>query len=251
MFKAHRATGSTTPVRTARPPQERRQPSAPAWSLSIEGILEEHGLRLDAAHFDPEVTAIVSRLKESGLDLARLGDLADLDLPGQFSRIWTQVPEHGVPYLNASDLLNLFALGRPHAQRFLSHETNTDLSALIIREGWLLMTCSGTIGRVFRVPKRLDGWAATHDLIRIKPRKGMAGYLLAWCFTGAAQALILKDTHGGQIDHVTDKQVAELFVPILPESQIRAIDREVLRALATRERALKALACAWPMALAG
>lgn len=84
--------------------------------------------------------------------------------------------KHGLPYLNATDLLSLMALGVPARQRYLSCETETDIDALVIREGMLLLTCSGTIGRVFYVPSRLDGWAATHDLIRIVPAQPeMAG----------------------------------------------------------------------------
>lgn len=67
----------------------------------------------------------------------------------------------------------------------MSRESETDVEALIIQEGWLLMTCSGTIGRVFYVPKRLDGWAATHDLIRIVPYdKNITGFLLSWLTHG-------------------------------------------------------------------
>ena len=79
------------------------------------------------------------------------------------------------------------------------------------------MTCSGTIGRVFYVPKRLDGWVATHDLIRIIPKgDSLAGYLYAWLSQPDAQTQILSHTHGGQIDHVTDKQVGTVLVPRLP-----------------------------------
>ena len=220
-----------------------------AWSQSIESILKNPEMRLDAAHFDPKVSKIVQELENSSARLKSLGELAELALPGQFARIWAQNAEYGVPYLNATDLLSIFALGKPHPQRFLSRKTETDIQSLIIREGWLLMTCSGTIGRMFYVPRRLDGWAATHDLVRIKPKSDLAGYLLAWCATDYAQALIHCHTHGGQIDHITEHHVRQLLVPILPESEVHAINQTVLNALAERERALKELACVWPMKL--
>lgn len=215
------------------------------WSLPVERIFGQDGLRIDATFFDPLVDAQVGTL--AGVETNRLDELATLALPGRFERVWAVDEEHGKPYLNATDLLTLFSLGMPAKVRYLSPESKTDFDALIIHEGWLLMTCSGTIGRVFCVPARLDGWAATHDLIRIIPNSpDLVGCLFAWCLTPVAQAQILSHTHGGQIDHVTDEQVGELLVPRLPEQAARELNERVLSALLARENALEALTHAWP-----
>ena len=236
----------TNTVLAYKPPAETPRPEPTAWSVSIERILANGGLRLDAAHFDPELDACLKRLDETGLDLEPLHDLADVVLPGIFERVWATDEKHGLPYLNATDLLSLFAIGLPARERYLSRKSKVDMDALVIRRNWLLMTCSGTIGRVFHVPKRLDGWAATHDLIRIKPPDDMVGYLFAWCMTNAARTQILAHTHGGQIDHVTDKQVGEMLVPMLPKAEARTLDRAVLRALKLREAGLQKLEKLWP-----
>ena len=221
--------------------------STESWSVSIADIFENSTVRLDASHFDPKAVAAVQHLKESGLELKRLSDVASVELRGQFTRIWAKDEEYGVRYLNATDMLSLLALGVPAGgQRFLSYATETNIDRLLIREGWLLMTCSGTIGRVFYVPKCLNGWAATHDLIRILPNEsGMTGYLHAWLSTPLAQVQILSHTHGGQIDHVTDEQVSEILVPLLPQERIKRISKNVMKALHAREKAIKALTNAW------
>ncbi len=219
-----------------------------SWSSSIDDIFGSNDVRLDATHFDPKAAKVLKELKKSGVKLAPLSDWADVELRGQFTRIWAEDSQHGTPYLNATDLLSLFALGVPAGgQRFLSHATETNVDALIVREGWLLMTCSGTIGRVFYVPKRFDGWAATHDLIRIMPKSGtLVGYLFAWLSMPGAQSQILTHTHGGQIDHVTDAQVSEVMVPRLPDSKKKAIHDKVMAALLDREKAIETLTNAWP-----
>ena len=215
------------------------------WSLSIERVFAQGGMRFDASFFDPVVDAHVETLE--GYRTQRLRELATLRLPGRFERIWTVDEEHGRPYLNATDLLTLFSLGKPSQVRYLSPESDTDIEALVIREGWLLMTCSGTIGRVYYVPSRLDGWAATHDLIRIIPTSPeMTGYLFAWCMTPVAQTQILSHTHGGQINHVTEKQVGELLVPCLDKRTAKRLNQRVMAALAARETALNTLANSWP-----
>jgi len=53
-----------------------------------------------------------------------------------------------------------------------------------------------------------------------------------------AQARILSHTHGGQIDHVTDKKVAKTPVPRLEKDRIRKIDTAVIKAINDCERAI-------------
>ena len=218
---------------------------AKTWTLSIERVFAQDGLRFDASFFDPLVDAHVESL--DGYRTERLSELSTLILPGRFERIWAVDEKHGKPYLNATDLLTLFSLGIPSQVRYLSPESDTDIDALVIREGWLLMTCSGTIGRVYYVPARLDGWAATHDLIRIVPHSPeMTGYLFAWCMTPVAQSQILSHTHGGQINHVTAEQVGELLVPRMHGHTARVLNERVMAALVARETALDTLVNSWP-----
>ena len=117
-----------------------------SWSTSISRILDTEDVRLDATHFDPAVANAVQGLRESGLESQPLSSLASVELRSQFTRIWAQNEEHGLPYLNATDLLSLLALGVPAgAPRYLSYATETKVESLVIHRGWLLMTCSGTI----------------------------------------------------------------------------------------------------------
>ena len=215
-----------------------------SWSVSIDEVLSNPDLRLDAAHYDRAVAVAVDSVRSSGVELVPLSDLASLHLPGQFTRIWAMDREHGLPYVNATDLLAEFALGRPggEGRRYLSHATDTDIDNLVVHTGWLLLTCSGTIGRVFHVPPRMDGWVATHDLIRIIPKEcGITGYLFACLGTSVVQKQILSYTHGGQIDHVTDAQIVSIVVPMLSAGDIEQIDLNVLSALNAQEEALNTL----------
>ena len=241
-----RALDTSTDGVLAYQPDKPDVPAPKHWSITVDRIFADSGLRLDASRFDPDLERCLADLKASGLQLTTLDDLADIQLPGRFERVWAKDHQNGLPYLNATDLLSLFAIGMPSNTRYLSHKTEVDIDALIIRQNWLLMTCSGTIGRLFHVPQRLDGWAATHDLIRIKPQAGMVGYLFAWCMTSTAQTQILSHTHGGQIDHVSDSQVGGIIVPMLPDEKARSLDRTVLKALRAREQGLKQLENLWP-----
>ncbi len=199
-------------------------------------------MRLDASHYDQQTAAALNALKKSGFPLKPLSELATVNLPGQFARIWAQDEKHGIRYVNATDLMSLMSIGTAD-ERFLSRETETDIDELVIRKGWLLLTCSGTIGRIFYASERMDGWVGTHDLIRIIPHDGVpVGFLHAYLSSDVAQKQILGHTHGGQIDHVTHHQVGGVLVPMLPDDVIKETHKQTMDALIKRERAIEQLA---------
>ena len=197
---------------------------------------------MDAEHYEPGIMANQARLKSLAVNLAPLSDFANVELPSMFSRIWAQDAKHGVPYLNATDLMSYYALGAPAPERFLSNASDVKIPPLIVRKGMILLTCSGTIGRVFDVPDELDGWAGTHDLVRIIPHDPkMKGFLRAYLTSEFAQIQILSHTHGGQIDHVTGEQVASCLVPELDAATIMEISRVADKSDAMRNTGVRTM----------
>lgn len=217
---------------------------AKAWSIPLQEIYDNKDMRLDASHYDQDTAEAIKQLSSSPYSLKKLCEMARVELPGQFVRIWAKDKKYGLPYVNATDLMSLAGIGVfSGAPRYLSRQTKTNIDELTIREGWLLMTCSGTIGRIFYVPKRLDGWVATHDIIRIIPKKDTpVGFLHAYLSSPIAQKQIMGHTHGGQIDHVTHRQIGEIIVPNMPKDKMNDIHTRTMHALRSREEAIESLA---------
>ena len=215
-----------------------------SWDVSLKEIYDNSDKRLDASHYDQDTALAIEELKATGYTLKPLSAMASLTLPSQFVRIWAKEKAYGYPYVNATDLMSLMGIGSLSEEpRYLSRETDVDMEALIIREGWLLVSCSGTIGRVFYVPERLDGWVGTHDLIRVIPNKGVpAGFLHTYLASPVAQKQILGHTHGGQIDHITDAQIGTTLVPELPDDIVKSTHEKTMSALKMREQAISQLA---------
>jgi len=202
-------------------------------------VIKNNQFRLDAEHYDPVVIENSRKLHSLGFDLVPLSELADIKLPGMFTRIWAKDGKHGVAYLNATDLMSFFATGFVAKERFLSRSSDVNMETLLIHEGMILLTCSGTIGRVFNVPAALDGYAGTHDIIRIVPHNTeIRGFIHAWLASELAQIQILSYTHGGQIDHVTADQIGAYLVPKLPIRQIREISAQAEMAARLQEESL-------------
>lgn len=225
----------------AAPPKAK--PTVEAWAIPLKNIYNNEDIRLDATHYDRQVVAALAELKRSKYPLKPLTEFADVRLPGQFVRIWADSIEYGVPYVNASDLMSLAALGTlGEKTRYLSRVADVDINALIIHAGWLGLTCSGTIGRVFYIPDRFDGWVATHDLIRVIPKdENTVGFLHSYLSSPLAQAQITGCTYGGQIDHVTDEQIGSILVPVMPPAKVEKIHDKTMIALQAREKAIQSI----------
>ena len=226
----------------AQPEQESRPwPEPDAWSVSVEQIFSADGLRLDAAHFDPGASL--------GLDCetSPLSDWAEVRfIRDRGQKVFTTEPASGTkPYLNATEFQALLSFAKG-PERFISMVSEVDFNAFLIRAGWLLVTRSGTLGRVFYVTERFNDWFASDDLIRVIPRQSdTAGYLYAWLSTPLAQKQILRESYGGQIDHIDDTHLRTVPVPLLRDDAIERIAAKVAKAMKQRDAALRSIGSAW------
>ena len=102
---------------------------------------------------------------------------------------------------------------------------------LILEENMILITCSGTIGKVNIVPTHWQGWAGSQHLLRVLPSHlDLAGYLYAWLSSEWALPLIRRHTYGAVVFEIDQHQLAQVPVPILDIDSMREINSLVLRA---------------------
>ncbi|MCS5454452.1 restriction endonuclease subunit S [Enterobacter asburiae] len=186
--------------------------------------------RFEANFHHPVAQAILKHLEKNAEQLCTLGDkklVSGIVLPGIFKRHYVQ-PEHGVPYIGGKDILSL----DPRNERYLSISQHKDLieDKLSLRENMLLVTCSGTIGKVTLVPKHWQGWVASHDLLRVLPNRNFEGYLYAWLSSEWAQPLIRRYTYGAVVPHIDQHHVADVAVPLLEASLMYQINQLILDA---------------------
>ena len=234
---------SCQPPKTHRELEEEEppRPEPTAWSISVNQIFSDDGLRLDAAHFDPG----------AGFDLdcetTPLSDWAEVRfIRDRGQKVFTTEQVSGTrPYLNATEFQALLSFAKG-PERFISTVSDLDFESFLIRTGWLLVTRSGTLGRVFYVTGHFDDWFASDDLIRVIPNHPeTAGYLYAWLSTPLAQKQILREGYGGQIDHIDDTHLRTVPVPCLSDEAVRRIAAKVIRGMNRRDAALRSIGSAW------
>ena len=209
--------------------------SPAAWGISVEQIMSDKELRLDAAHFDPASERRLSSLKAAGVPFRLLGDItANVFMPPRQSRNYIEDPELGVPFLHGRQITSF----RPDGLQTISrHSRNFD--RFVIKDGWILLTRSGTVGKVAICPNEWDGWAASDHIFRIVPdaEKCPPGYLYCCLVSDIAQMQLSAQAYGGQIDELTEDHIRNLQIPILDKTIIDEIDQKVTQAKKAREKA--------------
>lgn len=167
--------------------------------------------RIDASYHNPILNEALNILKSSTEGkLIKLENLADIFLPPRFKRIYTKETKDGIPLLQGSHITQIKPLDIQYLWKRMKN-----IKAYIIKENWILITCSGTIGRLSLVSKYWDNWTATNHLLRVIPntRKINSGYLTAFLLSDYGQLQLNRLSYGGVIDEIGE--AGNLFNDIL------------------------------------
>ena len=206
-----------------------------SYSLPAGSLTGSQELRLDAAHYNPDLLDAIRVLRDSGMKVERLADITDtVFIPPRFKRIYVDDPAHGVPFLQGSHIVHF----QPADLKYLSSSIHR-LEQWTVEAGWILVTCSGTIGRTVICPGDWDGWAASQHILRIVPdeHKCPAGYLCSFLASPLGQVQLTANIYGAVVDELTEEQADSILVPLPVTDE----DKKLVRSLdaAMRESVVK------------
>lgn len=193
--------------------------AAPVDTFSVR--LSEMSGRLDASYHVPIVDAIIEHLKRYAEEVTTVGDpriSREVILPGRFKRVYVD-EGYGVPFFGGRSIGEL----DPSDKRYLSFSQHDKKikEELTIREGMILITCSGTIGKIALVPKHWDNWAMTHDIIRLLPADDLIGYVYIWLQTEYAAKLIEAFAYGSVVRHIEKEHLCKVAIPLLKNHEVQ------------------------------
>jgi type I restriction enzyme S subunit len=204
--------------------------------------LLEEGARLDAPPFLSDALEARFLLKRLALPKENLSALTCGHDGGifngpMFSRPYVEDPEHGVPFLGSSDMLQADLSNIPLLSKKAA--LSSRLQFLRLEEGMTLISCSGTIGRTIYVRPDMAGiWSSQH-IMKIVPNRKLVrpGYLYAFLSSKFGNAQISGGTYGAIIQHIEARHIADLQVPRLPDSVEEGVHRLVVGAAGARTKA--------------
>ena len=174
------------------------------------------GKRLEASVFDVEAKQARAAVEQGKYPVKKIGGnygLGSSYVCGRFKRIW--VDRSDLPIFQPSSITEIF----PKPDGYISHKTQTNIDALRVHKGQVLMTCSGTIGKVSYVSRTLDNQIFSHDLLRINTKNpDDAGYVYAYLKSYTGNKILLTNSYGAVITHIEPEHLATVPIPDAPVS---------------------------------
>lgn len=188
--------------------------------------------RLDAPYHNPIVEAIMGRLREGAGEVTCIGDARisrRIILPGRFARVYVEEGQ-GVPFFGGKQIHQL----DPTDRKFLSLKIHGPRirEQLALEQHMILITCSGTIGKVAFAPMHWKGIAASQHIVRVVPAAtDIAGYLYVFLATDHGRELITRFSYGSAVPEIDAHHVSHIPIPLLEDASVQAeINRLALEA---------------------
>lgn len=195
------------------------QKNAPVDTFSVK--LSNLDGRLDGSYHVPVVDAIVDHLKQHAAEVTTVGDSRISDrvvLPIRFKRIYVE-EGYGRVLIGGKQIYEL----DPSNKKYISIAKHKDLIPdLEIHENTVLITRSGTIGKVAIAPRHWEKWVPSDHIIRVFPANDdIAGYLYVYLLSDYGHELITRYTYGSVVDEIDYNHVSRIAFPILKNQDVQ------------------------------
>lgn len=188
--------------------------------------------------FHSQIVDLAERaLLESGVQLTNIGD------DSIASEIWAvtkfrkrvYVRRGGIPMLNSKQLFQY----DPISMKSLAKGAHRkDIDEIQLKQNLIVVTCSGTVGKVQIIPKYMSEWTASQDAHRLLCRDDeTAGYVFTWLNSDYGQALLKRFSYGSVILHIDIDQLSRVTIPQPGAHVISEIGNLVLQANSLRDEA--------------
>lgn len=188
--------------------------------------------RFDASFHVPIVKAITNHIDKKAEEVTTLGNKrisSKIILPGRFKRVYVDEGQ-GVVFVGGKQIYEL----DPSNKKYLSfsHHGTRIKEQLSLLENMIVVTCSGTIGRVNIIPKHWENWTMNQHVLRIVPiNDDIAGYIYTWLNSDYGYQLISHFTYGAVVDEITDTHLSSVPIPILKDKDVqKEINNSILEA---------------------
>ncbi len=192
-------------------------------------------LRLEANAFNLEAKVAKELIKKNKYGVVNLwsekGLVETAYHKPRFKRIYVDHKE--IPFYQPSSIEDVY----PKPSKYISAKTDTDLVSLKIKKGMLLMTVSGTIGKVAIAGKKLDNQVFSHDMLRLIGKgKYDTSYIYTYFLTSTGQQILQSNNYGAVIKHIEPEHLQNIIIPNAPELLKKEIHDLVVKSFDLRDQ---------------
>lgn len=160
-----------------------------------------------------------------------MSELAKVSQPSRLKGFQVDAGK-GLPFLSAGQVFE----AKPRVRKWLAEAMVPNIESRRVEPTWLLMSCSGEVGRVTAVYDEHLDKVITHDLLRIVPDDPTGyGWLYAYMKTPTFFAIARSSQYGHMIKHLEPEHVLRMPVAMPDEATRRRIGQDARNALEMRQ----------------
>lgn len=182
--------------------------------VSVSAILGGD-IRLEASTYLRDGYGL-ARLARQASNSVELGELAEIWQPSRLAG-YEMPAGKGLPFMTAGQVFEDF----PRIRKWLAKPFVPQERSRYVDSNWLLLSCSGVVGKVTAVYPHHLGVIVTHDLLRIVPADELEyGWLYAYLKTDFFTKVARAAQYGHMIKHIETAH-AKTFPVIMPDDAVR------------------------------
>jgi type I restriction enzyme S subunit len=203
-------------------------------SVSLTEVFSNK-LRLEANAFNLEAKVAKEKILSNKYGIVNLWSKNGLVETAfhrpRFKRIYVDRKE--IPFFQPSSITEVY----PKPAKYISAKTETNLERLKVKKGMLLMTVSGTIGKVAIAGKKLDNQVFSHDMLRLVGKgKYDTGYIYCYFLTEVGQQILQSNNYGAVIKHIEPEHLQNVIIPNAPENLKKEIHKLIFASYDLRDQ---------------
>lgn len=202
------------------------------WAPVRAGLLTKRARRLEASTYLTEGFGLRQSLEVLPSTVS-VSHLAAICQPSRLKG-YPVDPEKGLPFLSAGQVFE----ANPRVRKWLATAMVPAVESRYVDLDWLLLSCSGEVGRVTAVYREHLGKVITHDLLRIMPRDTEEyGWLYAYMKTPTFFSIARSSQYGHMIKHLEPEHVRTMPVAMPEEAIRRRVAKDATAAVKMRRKA--------------
>ena len=212
--------------------------------INSKQILNDESRRIDAWYWDPNKNNLAKELEESigedVVEIVRLGDLVvehGIFYPGRHKRNYVMEGEESVPFYSGTQILQV----RPFDLKYTPKDYKP-AAKHFVEKNWILITRSGSTGRVVMVTDNMAGTMVSEHVIMVICDETLIDpyYVYAYLSTNNIGKILLeRGIYASVVDHITPDFVATIPIPRLKPEKEKEIADKVRAAEKKRDEANK------------
>lgn len=210
--------------------------------VSSGQVLKDPSRRIDAWYWDPNKNNLAKQIEESIgaeiTEIVRLGDLVvehGIFYPGRHKRNYVDKGNDSVPFYSGTQILQI----RPFDLQY-QPKNYGPAAKHFVEKDWILITRSGSTGRVVMVTENMAGSMVSEHVIRVICDESIIDpyYVYAYLSTdNIGKVLLEKGIYASVVDHITPNFVATIPIPRLSPEREKEIADAIRAAEQKRDEA--------------